>query len=70
MSSEINNVQKLLQNNSLRQILEKFENLAYFFVGKTGTICEFWSDKVDRDTRFELMKSRLENVNTLLTILK
>ena len=70
MSSEKTNINKLKELDSLKEALNGFENLAYFFVGKTGTICEFWSTQIDRDTHFEKMKSRLENVNTLLGILK
>ena len=70
MSSEKKKVAKLINQKPLLLLLEKFDNLAYFFVGKTGTICEFWSDQIDNDTQFAIMKSRLENVNGLLALLK
>lgn len=70
MSSKKEKVQNLVNKKPLIKLLEQFDNLAYFFVGKTGTICEFWSDQIDRDTQFEKMRLRLENVSVLLGILK
>lgn len=70
MSSEKKKVHALVNTDHLKQLLGEFDNLAYFFVGKAGTICEFWSDQIDRDTQFEKMKSRLENVYLLLDVLK
>ncbi len=59
----------LSSKKELKEILEKFNNLAYFFIGKSGIICEFWSDKIDRDTEFEIMQPRLEQIRGLLAII-
>lgn len=70
LSSEQDKIKKLINKKSFKQLLGSFENLTYFFVGKTGTICEFWSTQIDKDTQFDKMKSRLENINKLLNLLK
>ena len=62
-------IETLLANEEFRRCLKKFDNLAYFFVGKSGTICEFWSEKIDQDTVFDVMKSRLDQIRILLSIL-
>jgi hypothetical protein len=62
-------IEKLIAKEEFRRSLRKFDNLAYFFVGKSGTICEFWSDKIDRDTTFDVMKSRLDQIRILLSTL-
>jgi len=62
-------IENLIGKEEFRRSLRKFDNLAYFFVGKSGTICEFWSDKIDRDTTFDIMKSRLDQIRILLSIL-
>jgi len=62
-------IERLIAKDEFKRSLGKFENLAYFFVGKSGTICEFWSDKIDRDTTFDIMKSRLDQIRILLSIL-
>lgn len=62
-------IERLILKEEFKRSLANFDNLAYFFVGKSGTICEFWSDKIDRDTTFEIMKSRLDQIRILLSIL-
>ena len=62
-------IERLIAKEEFRRSLTRFNNLAYFFVGKSGTICEFWSDKIDRDTTFEVMKSRLDQIRILLSII-
>jgi hypothetical protein len=63
------NIARLIAKEEFRRSLKRFDNLAYFFVGKSGTICEFWSDKIDRDTTFDVMKSRLDQIRILLSII-
>jgi len=70
MPADNKKIKALNSKEDLKQILGSFENLAYFFIGQSGTICEFWSDKIDRDTQFEIMQSQLEQIQKLLTILK
>jgi hypothetical protein len=62
-------IEHIIAKEEFKRCLTKFDNLAYFFVGKSGTICEFWSEKIDRDTTFEVMKSRLDQIRVLLSIL-
>ena len=70
MPADSKNIKALAGNNNLKEIIGRFNNLAYFFIGKSGTICEFWSDKIDRDTQFEIMQPRLEQIQKLLEVLK
>ena len=70
ISSEASKIKKIISQSDFVDTLEHIENMAYFFVGKTGTICEFWSDQIDRDTQFEKMEQRLEKVYKLLSLIK
>jgi hypothetical protein len=70
MPADNKKISALVGQEELKQILGTFDNLAYFFIGKSGTICEFWSDKIDRDTEFEIMQPRLEEIQKLLEIVK
>jgi hypothetical protein len=70
MSSDSTKIKHIITKNDFKQALEQIENMAYFFVGKTGTICEFWSEQVDRDTEITKMKTRLENVYRLLAFIQ
>jgi len=63
-------IERITAKEEFKRCLTKFDNLAYFFVGKSGTICEFWSEKIDRDTTFDVMKSRLDQIRILLSILR
>lgn len=62
-------IERMIVKDEFKRSLGKFKNLAYFFAGKSGTICEFWTDKVDRDTTFDLMKERLDQIRILLSFL-
>jgi hypothetical protein len=57
---------QLIGNEKFKDALRNSDNLAYLFIGKSGTICEFWSAQIDKDTQFDRMKSRLENIQTLM----
>ncbi|KAA3609988.1 MAG: hypothetical protein D8M58_07895 [Calditrichaeota bacterium] len=70
MPADNKKIKALIEKEELKDVLGTFENLAYFFVGQSGVICEFWSDKIDRDTGFEIMQPRLEQIQKLLEILK
>jgi len=61
---------QLISNEKFINALKNFDKLAYLFIGKSGTICEFWSAQIDKDTQFDLMKSRLENIQTLMEKIK
>jgi len=63
-------IQKILERPDFRKTLQKFDKMAYLFVGKSGTICEFWTDKIDRDTEFTLMKNRIDQIQLLHSVLK
>ncbi len=63
-------VKKLAGEKSFIEILNNFDNLAYIFVGKTGTICEFYTETLDKDTEIEIMTERLEQIDKLLQKLK
>jgi hypothetical protein len=60
----------ILTSRKFQDALKNFEKLAYLFIGKSGTICEFWSTQIDKDTQFDLMKSRLKNIQTLMGTIK
>ena len=70
MPGDSEKVKVLTGDEGLKEVLEKFENLVYFFIGQSGAICEFWSDKIDIDTKFETMQPRLKQIRKLLEVLK
>lgn len=70
MSADAQKLKRIISTPDFINTLEQIENMAYFFVGKTGTICEFWTDQVDRDTDFAKMKPRLEMIYKLLSFIK
>jgi len=41
------------------RVLDEMTNLAYLFVGKTGLICEWQSEDVANDTRFDALNHRI-----------
>ncbi|MCB9059451.1 MAG: hypothetical protein H6627_12845 [Calditrichae bacterium] len=63
-------VEKIIAKDEFRRVLKKFNNLAYFFVGRSGTICEFWTDKLDKDTEFKVMNERLNQIRMMLGVLE
>ncbi len=69
MPADSAKVQEIIKKKELKDILDGFKNLAYFFIGQTGIICEFWSDKIDDDTAFEKLQPQLEQIQTLQKIL-
>jgi hypothetical protein len=69
MPSDNHKIRKIISKEGFRPALSQLDGLAYFFVGKSGTIVEFITDKIDRDTKFKLMKKRLEQINGLQSII-
>ena len=70
MPADNKKVVTLTAKEELEEILESLDKLAYFFIGQSGVICEFWSDKIDRDTHFKILQPRLEQIQKLLQLLK
>lgn len=60
---------KLAADERFINLLTEFDRLAYFFVGKTGAICEFVSDALDKDTEFTVMEKRLSQIDALLNLI-
>lgn len=63
-------IERIMAKEDFRRILKKFNNLAYLFVGRSGTICEFWTDKLDKDTEFKMMQERLNQIRMMLGVLE
>ena len=63
-------IEDIMAREDFRRVLRKFNQLAYLFVGKSGTIVEFWTDKIDKDTVYEQMDERLGLIRMMLGTLE
>ncbi len=69
MPDDNRKLQRLAGREAFVRAVGRFNNLAYFFIGKSGVICEFKMDNVARDTEFELLNTRLQNIFILLSVI-
>jgi len=63
-------INKLVTDSTFLALLDSFDHLAYFFVGKTGAICEFFTEALDKDTEFPVMEKRLGQIDALLQLIE
>jgi len=54
-----NKVIKLIENPILLEFINEFRDLAYYFSGKTGILCEYIVDQAADATKFDHLKERL-----------
>ncbi len=52
-------VKAWLKTPLFSEIINRFNGLAYIFLGKSGTLCEFISDDIIRSTKFENLNPKL-----------
>ena len=52
-------VKQLLKKTILLEFINEFRDLAYFFSGKTGILCEYIVDQAAEATQFEQLNKRL-----------
>ena len=52
-------VQKIIKQDIFSEILNQFTDLAYIFAGKSGIICECFSEEIHKTTEFENLNKRL-----------
>jgi hypothetical protein len=62
-------VSKLMRSADFITCLNELNDLAYIFFGKTGLICEFRSEQVVPDTRFEIMEKRLVLLDRIIELI-
>jgi hypothetical protein len=54
-----NIVKQLIKNSVLLEFINEFRDLAYYFSGKTGILCEYIVEEAAEATQFEQLKKRL-----------
>ncbi len=62
-------LERLAAKKEFINAVGRFDKLAYFFIGKSGVICEFKMDNAARDTEFEPLNARLQNIFILLSVI-
>ena len=62
-------IERLTDKEDFRRALSQFDNLAYFFVGKSGTLCEFYTERVDQDSKFDNLQKILNQIMLLIRTL-
>jgi len=62
-------VSRLIKQRSFIDCLDELEELAYLFVGKTGIICEFYSNQIVQDTTIQIFNKRIATVNRVIGLL-
>ncbi len=70
MPGDNRKLERLAKKPGFRRALGRFSNLAYFFVGKSGTICEFRAKDLPRETEFDKMRERIQNIQLMLSELQ
>ncbi len=63
-------VKQLQETDAFINCLDEMDDLSYIFFGKTGVICEFRSEQVIPDTKFDIMEKRLHLLNRLINLIK
>ncbi len=58
-------VSQYISNNIFNEFLEEFPDLAYFFAGQSGIICEWMTEEVIKSTEFENLDIRLQIIKQL-----
>jgi len=58
-------VKDLIENNILTEFINEFRNLAYYFSGRTGVLCEYMVDQAAESTQFEQLSKRLLLIENL-----
>lgn len=56
-------IKQLIRHEIFNQFINEFNDLAYFFSGKTGILCEYVTDQVAQATEFVHLKKRLELID-------
>ncbi len=69
MPDDNRKLQRLAAREDFVKAVGRFDALAYFFIGKSGVICEFKMDNMAHDTEFELLNGRLQNIFILLSVI-
>lgn len=52
-------VQQLIKNTIIIEFINEFRDLAYYFSGKTGILCEYIIDQAVQATQFDQLNKRL-----------
>ena len=60
-----NSVKQLVENTILLEFINEFRDLAYYFSGKTGILCEFIVDQAAEATKFDQLHKRLVLIEKL-----
>jgi hypothetical protein len=60
-----NAVKQLVENTILLEFINEFRDLAYYFSGKTGILCEFIVDQAAEATKFDQLHKRLVLIEKL-----
>jgi len=58
-------VRQFVSENIFQEFLEEFPDLAYFFAGQSGIICEWMTAEVIKATEFENINARLQIIKRL-----
>ena len=58
-------VKQLIGNTVLLEFINEFRDLAYYFSGKTGILCEFIVDQAAEATKFDQLHKRLVLIEKL-----
>ncbi|RMH63512.1 MAG: hypothetical protein D6677_06990 [Calditrichaeota bacterium] len=63
-------LERIITRDDFNAALARFNDLAYFFVGKTGTICEFRVTNLQKETEIDTLDARLQNIFIMLQTLR
>jgi hypothetical protein len=58
-------IQQLLKQDIFKAFINEFNDLAYFFSGKTGILCEFKTDQIAVACELDRLKKRLDLIDGL-----
>jgi hypothetical protein len=58
-------VKNLMNENILREFINEFRDLAYFFSGRTGVLCEYIIERAAESTGFDQISKRLLMIKNL-----
>ena len=58
-------VKQLIENTVLLEFINEFRDLAYYFSGKTGILCEFIVNQAAEATKFDQLHKRLVLIEKL-----
>ena len=63
-------LERIIARPEFVSALGRFHDLAYFFVGKTGVICEFRVSNLQKETHIDVLDGHLQNIFILLQSLR